>query len=166
MMRIDDLDAFSRHEPQFAVGGLRDTRTVGAGRARADPDTVLGTPNRRFDPALRVDDPCVQFRPPDAHEAAGRVQPQRTIIILYRPVNRVARQPVLAGQRSDAAVFYAAEAALLGCSPQRPVPIELEIGDRAFAQTISGCVGHTEPAILEIRETAIDPESKPNSVLP
>ena len=34
MTRIDDLDAFSRDEPQFAISGLRDGRTEGGRRNR------------------------------------------------------------------------------------------------------------------------------------
>ena len=96
MMGIDDLNAFSRHEPQFAVGGLRDGRTEVGGRNRMEPDAVGRIPHGRFNPALRVGDPRVQFAARDAHEAAGRVQPERTVVVLYRPVNRVAGQTVSA----------------------------------------------------------------------
>ena len=75
--------------------------------SRAEPDAVRRIPNRRFNPALRVGDPRVQFGSRDAHQAAGRVQPERTIVVLYRPVNRVARQAIPACERSDAAIFDA-----------------------------------------------------------
>jgi hypothetical protein len=74
------------------------------------------------------------------HEAAGRVQPERTIVVLYRPVNRVAGQAILARQRGDAPSFDPAQAALLGCGPQCPIAIKLKTGDMALAQTVSGCV--------------------------
>ena len=86
---------------------------------------------------LRVGDPRVQFGPRDAHQAAGRVQPERTIVVLDRPVNRVARQTIPARERSDAAVLQPADAALLGCGPQRRITIELKTGDSALAQTIA-----------------------------
>ena len=159
MTGIDHLDAFSRHEPQFAIGGLRDARTVGASRdAGAEPDAVRRIPNRRLNPTLRVGDPRVQFGPRDAHQAAGRVQPERTIVVLYRPVNRVAGQTIPACERSDAAVFKPAKAALLGCGPQRPIPIELKTGDMALAQPISGCVRRADLTILEIRARPRPPE--------
>src|SRR5271157_2461944 len=100
MTRIDDLDAFSRHEPQFAIGGLRYARSICASRSRAEPDTVRGIPNRGRDSALRVGDPRVQFGPRNAYQTTGGVQPQRTIVVLYRPVNRVARQTIRVCERS------------------------------------------------------------------
>ena len=99
-----------------------------------EPDAVRRIPHGRFNPALRVGDPRVQFAARDAHEAAGRVQPERTVVVLYRPVNRVAGQTVPARERSDAAVLNPAQAALLGCGPQRPIPVELKAGDMALTQ--------------------------------
>ena len=125
MTGIDDLDAFSRQEPQLAIGRLRDGRTEGARRTQR-PDAVRRIPNRRFNPALRVGDPRVQFGPRDAHQAAGRVQPERTIVVLYRPVNRVAGQAIPGCERSDAAVFDPAQAALPGLRPTRPHPDRVE----------------------------------------
>src|SRR5262249_4672309 len=45
MTRIDDLDTFSCHEPQFAVGGLCDARAIFASRRRTESDTVGRVPN-------------------------------------------------------------------------------------------------------------------------
>ena len=129
MPGIDHLDTFSRQEPQFAIGELRDGRTVGVRRKRAEPDAVRRIPNRRFNPTLRVGDPRVQFRPWDAHQAACRVQPQRTIVVLSREVDRIAWQTIPGGERSDAAILNPAQAALLGRGPQRPVAIELKTGN-------------------------------------
>ena len=145
MTGIDDLDPFSRQEPDFPIGALRDARTVFAGRKRTEPDTVRRIPNRGFNSMLRVGNPRVQFGPRDAHQAAGGIQPERTIVVLHRPVNRVARQAIPACERSDATIFKPANASL-GCGPQRPIPIELKIGDNSLAQTISGCVRRAEPA--------------------
>ena len=139
MVRIDDLYTFSRHKPEFAIGGLGDAGTIFASRSRTEPNTVRRIPNGRFNSSLRVGDPGVQFGPQDAHEAAVRVQPEGMIVVLYRPVNRVARQAVPACERNDATIFKPANASL-GCGPQRAVPIELKIADRSLAQTISGCV--------------------------
>src|SRR5208283_2929196 len=78
MTGIDDLDALSCDEPQFAISGLRYARTICASRSRAEPDTVRRIPNRGCDSALRVGDPRVQFGPRDAYQTTGGVQPQRT----------------------------------------------------------------------------------------
>ncbi len=83
MARIDDLYAFSRHEPQFAIGRLSYPRAVGASRRRTKPDTVRCIPNCRLNSMLRVGDPGVHFGSADAHEATGRVQPERTIVVFY-----------------------------------------------------------------------------------
>src|SRR5271157_732006 len=116
MTGIDDLDPFSRQEPDFPIVALRDARTVFAGRNRTEPDTVRRIPNRRFNPTRRVGNPRVQFGARDAHEAAGGIQPEGTIVVLYRPVNRVARQTIPAGERSDATIFKPANASV-GCGP-------------------------------------------------
>ena len=52
-----------------------------------------------------------------------------TIVVLRRPVNRVAGQTIPGCERSHAAIFNPAQAALLGRGPQRPVAIELQTGD-------------------------------------
>src|SRR5208283_5150226 len=153
MTRIDSLHAFSRYEPQFAICGLCDGRAEVGRRNRVELDAVRRIPNRRFNPTLRVGDPRVQFASRDAHQTAGRVQPERTIVVLYGPVNRVARQTIPAGERSDAAVFDAAKAALLGSDPQRPIAIKSKAGDMTFTQPISGGVRRANLTILEISKS-------------
>ena len=74
-------------------------------------------------------------------------------------------KPFLRRERSDAAIFNPAEAALLGCGPQRPIAIELQTGDMPLAQPISGCVQRADLAILEIRHAPAASESKPDSAL-
>ena len=159
MTGIYDLDAFSRRqEPQFAVGGLRDGRIVVGRRKRVEPDAFRRIPHGRLNPALGVGDPRVQFAARDVHQTACRVQPERTIVVLCRPVNRVAGQTVPARERSDVAVFNPAQAALLSCGPQRPIAIELKSGDMAFTKPISGCVRRPDLTILEIQHAAVLPE--------
>ncbi len=64
MARIDDLYAFSGHEPDSAIVGLRNTRTVRAGRSLAEPDAVSRVPHRGCNSPLRVGDPRVQLASP------------------------------------------------------------------------------------------------------
>ena len=124
MTRIDDLNAFAGHEPQFAIPGLRDTRAVSAGRTGAEPDAIRCIPDSRGNPTLRVGDPRIDFRPRDAHQAAAHVQPQRTFVVLDGPIRSVAGQTIRARERRDAAISNPAQAAILGCGPHRPIPIE------------------------------------------
>ena len=135
MTRIDDLNAFPGHEPQFAICGLRDTRAVFAGRTGAEPDAIRCIPDSRVNPALRIGDPRVYFGPRDAHQAAAHVQPQRTFVVIDRPIRSVAGQTIPARERRDVAIFNPAQAAILGCGPQRPIAIELKMLDRAVDPT-------------------------------
>ena len=59
-----------------------------------------------------------------------RIQPQRTFVVIYRPIRSVAGQTIPARERRDVAIFDPAQAAILGCGPQRPIPIELKMLDR------------------------------------
>ena len=125
---IDDLDSFSCYKPQFSIGGLGDARSIGASRTEriltpsAASQTVVSI--LRFGSAIHASSSLRRY----AHQAAGRVQPERTIVVLHRPVNRVARQTIPCCERSDAAVFKPAKAALLGCRPTASHPDR--VGDR------------------------------------
>ena len=129
-----------------------------AGGNRAEFDAVVGVPQGCLDPALRVGDPRVHFAARDAHQTAGRVQPERVVVVLYRPVNRVAGQAVFGGERCDAATLDPAQAALLGCGPQRPICGEFKTGNMALSQPLSGGVRRADLAILEIQHAAVEPE--------
>jgi hypothetical protein len=111
MTRIDDLNAFPGHEPQFAIRGFRDTRAVFAGRTGADPDTIRCIPDRRGKPTLRIGDPGIHFGPRDTHQAAAHVQPERTLFVLDSPIRSVAGQAIPARERLDVAIFDPAQAA-------------------------------------------------------
>ena len=165
MTRIDDLNAFPGHEPQFAIGGLRDTRTVFAGRTGAEPDAIRCIPDGRRNPALRVGDPRIYFGPRDAHQAAAHVQPQRTFVVFYGPIRSVAGQTIPARERCDTTILNPAQAAILRCGPHRPIPIALKMLDGGSPQAISGCVRGAALAILEIPNASVDPESEPHSAL-
>src|SRR5271157_1846967 len=90
MTRIDDLDALSRHEPEPAISGLRNPRTIAAGGCRAEPDSVGRVQYGHLNCALRICNPRVYFRPGDAYKTASGVQPKRTIVVFHRPENGVA----------------------------------------------------------------------------
>ncbi len=128
--RIDDTDAVTRQEPQFAICGLGDSRAVAA-TDRTAQHSIRTIENRGPNAPLGIDDPRVQLRPLDAHQATGHVQPKRVVVVLPSPVNAIAGQSVLAGQRGDATAFHAAEPAL-GGRPECTVLVDLKIDDDAF----------------------------------
>src|SRR5271165_4232041 len=160
--RIDDADAVEGCEPQFPIRGLGDTGAVTT-IGRMNPDSVGTVEDRDLDRPLRIGGPRVQLGPGNAHQAAGRVQPHRMLVIFHRPVNRIAGQSVLAGERGHMTVVHSAEAAL-GCGPERTVPFELEACDTALAQTVGGCVRSADLTVLEIRHTTLK-KSKPKTAL-
>src|SRR5262245_53036758 len=110
MPGIEDTNAAGTREPQPSVRGLGDLRYVSTSIGTG-PDAI-GTveDGRRDDPVPILSHvgrgrPCVEVGPTSAHETAGHVQPRRSDIVLDGPVHRIARQPVLAGERGDAAVL-------------------------------------------------------------
>ena len=93
-------------------------------RSRAKQDAIVGSPNRGFSPVPRVGDPGVQFGPSDAHEPAVRVHPQQAIVVLDRPMNRVAGQTIFGYERFDVAIFNPAKATHVGRGPKDAIPVE------------------------------------------
>src|SRR5271169_5373690 len=163
LMRIDELNPFSRMEPQPTVAGLRDRRTE-VERNRAEPHTVRCVPTRRLNPARRIGDPRFQLAPCDAYQTTDRVQPQRTVVVFHRPMNGVAGQAVLRGERSNSAVFDAAKAPLRS-SPHGSFPVDSQTRDMALTQALSDGVRRADLTILEIHHAAVRPECKPNSTM-
>src|SRR6266404_6268503 len=82
-------------------------------------------PNRRLRISIFLysDTPGVQFGLRNAQHSALRAHPKRMIVVFHRPMNRFARQSILAGKRGDLAVFQATEPAVSG-GPQHAVLIE------------------------------------------
>ena len=80
-------------------------------------------------------------------------------VILPHPVNRIAGQSVLAGERENTAVFDAAQPAVC-CGPESTVPIDIEIADRTLGQPLGACVRRAELTVLEISYSTIT-KSKP-----
>src|SRR5579863_9538581 len=68
----------------------------------------------------------IQFGLCDAHQATRRVQPERAIVILDRPVNRVTGQSVFAAERNKTAVLEAAQPVFCR-DPQGTLAIELKV---------------------------------------
>src|SRR5271163_122452 len=96
--------------------------------------------------------PGVQFGVGDAYQAAGRVQPHRTVVVFDSPVHRVARQSVLAGHRSQAIVLQPAEATFSG-DPESSVITEVKVADTACAEAIWGCVGCADLTVSKIDDS-------------
>ena len=157
-MRIDDADAADTHEPQLAIRGFCDNRVIAAREPMA-AHSVGTVENRRLDRLLWMGGPGVQLRPANAHQATGQIQPDRMGVILHHPVNRIAGQSVLAGERENAAVFDPAQPAL-SCGPERTVPIDVETADHSLAQPFGACVRCAELTVLEISYATVT-KSKP-----
>ena len=89
--------------------------------------------NGRMDRLLWMGGPGVQLRPTNTYEATGQIQPDRTGVILHHPVNRIAGQSVLAGERENVAVFDPAQPTLSG-DPECAVAIDVETADHSLSQ--------------------------------
>ena len=128
MLRIDDADAAKTQEPQFAIRGFCDNRAIAAGIPMAAHS--VGTVENRTPGSSALDG---RPRRPTQSRAI-RTKPQARYsqtewaVILHHPVNRIAGQSVLAGERENATVFDPAQAAV-SCGPEGPVPIDVETAD-------------------------------------
>ena len=151
--RVDDADAIVRQEPQLSIRRLGDARAVGAD-ARMAPDSVRAVEKRDLDRPLRIGDPRVQVAACDAHEAAGHVQPERMRLVFDDPIDGIAGQPVLAGNRRRMTVLQPAQTGLRR-DPERTVPIELKTVDATRPQPIGICERRAQLAILEIGQAAL-----------
>ena len=80
-------------------------------------------------------------------------------IVFHHPVNRIARQSVLAAQRGNTAVFHLAQPAV-SCNPERAVRIDVETVDMSIAQPFDACIGCADVSILEIDDATLT-KSKP-----
>ena len=94
VVRIDDADAAELHEPQLAIRGFCHYRAITA-REPMVAHSVGTVENRHLDRLLWMGGPGVQLRPANTHQATGQIQPDRLGVILYHPVNGIARQSVL-----------------------------------------------------------------------
>ena len=89
--------------------------------------------HRHLDRLLWMRGPGFQLRPANAHQATGQIQPDRLGVILHHPVNRIARQSVLAGERENVAVFDTAQPPL-SWDPECTVAIDVETADHSLSQ--------------------------------
>ena len=60
--------------------------------------SVGAVENCRLDLSSRVGGPRIQFAARYANQTAGHVEPERVVLVLRDPMNRVAGQAILAGQ--------------------------------------------------------------------
>src|SRR5215471_14324632 len=84
-------------------------------------------------------------------------------VILYRPMNPVAGQPIPAAQRGDAPVFQPAKPTL-SSSPDGTLSIEANFVHTAFAQPVGRSVGGSNLSVLEVDQSAFK-ESEPQATL-
>jgi hypothetical protein len=75
-------------------------------------------------------------------------------VVLPHPVNRIAGQSVLAGERQNAAVFDSAQTAV-SCSQRVPFAIDVEIADHSLASPSALAYESAELAVLEIRYATV-----------
>src|SRR3712207_7505206 len=80
-----------------------------------------------------------------------RSQPERTRVVLHRPVNRIAGQAVPAVQRGGAAVVQTAESAV-GGDPERAFRVESQVVDAAPAEPVGGRVRRAHLVVREVGE--------------
>src|SRR5262249_14801893 len=129
------------------------------------PYSIGTVENRRLDGPGRIFifvhccSPSVHLGSCKAHQAAGHKQPKRMVVVLDHPVNCVAGQSVLAGQRGNAAVPHPAESAL-GGGPDRAVGIVSKTVNRALAKPVGGCVRCADLTIPEVNYATLI-KSKP-----
>ena len=131
------------HEPQLAIRGFCDYRAIAA-REPMVADSVGTVENRHLDRLLWMGGPGVQLRPANTRQATGQIQPDRLGVILYHPVNGIARQSVLAvvSVRMWPSLIRLSPPSV--ADPECTVPIDVETADHAFAQPFDGCVRGAE----------------------
>src|SRR5215469_14537559 len=85
------------------------------------------------------------------------------IVILDCPVNRVARQSVLAVERGEVPIFQAAQS-FLGGSPENAVTVESQAADLALAQPVRDTIRFADCPACEIVDASVI-KAKPHSAL-
>jgi hypothetical protein len=117
---------------------------------------------RRGAAFLYVGGPRLQVRSCDPRQAACGVEPECLVIVLDRPVHRIARQSVLRLEGVDPSVLDSAEAALRR-NPERAVRIEVEIADDSPSQAVSRIVRRDDAPLFQISHPGSVAEPKPQS---
>ena len=131
-----------------------------------DPDSFGTVKNPDLDRPLWIGGPGVQFRPGNARQTAGQIQPHRMGVIFHHPVNLIAGQSVFAAQRDHAAALGPAEPAV-GCGPKCAVSIHVKAVDTTPAQPFTDCIRCADLAVIEIRYAAPEkakPQTAPHRV--
>ena len=133
-----------------------------------DPDAVAAVEQRGLNgpgadrAGVHGKRPRIQLRARDARQPARRVQPERAVIILGRPVHAVAGQAVLRGQRVNPAVLDPAESAF-GRGPDGAVRVQPQVADHASSQSFRDAVRRDDSPVLEIRQPGPVAESEPQA---
>src|SRR5581483_8197818 len=84
-------------------------------------------------------------------------------VVFHRPMNRIAGQSVLAGQRHNMAVLQSAESAV-GGGPERAVLIESQLVDTPPAKPVGGCIRCADLVVGEVGDAA-EMKSNPQPAL-
>src|SRR4030095_11933647 len=158
MMRIENANAANRQEPQLAVRGFCHNRAKATREAMAGYD-IRSAKHRRPYRLRWMGNPRVQLRPGDPHETTSRVKPDRISVIFHHPLNRIAGQPVLAGECENATVFEAAQSNLRR-DPERAAPILVETAHPSRCQPFGACERGADLTVLKISNTTVS-KTKP-----
>ncbi len=95
-MRINHAHAIQGHEPDLPIRGFRDGWIVRAVGKFVHPYSVRAVENGGVDHLLRslipvrCGSPGVHLGVREAHQPTWGIQPERVIVVLYHPVNRIA----------------------------------------------------------------------------
>src|SRR4030095_1832935 len=125
------------------------------------PHSVETVEDGRVHRQLRIGEPVVQLGSGNAHQATLHVQPNRTGVILYRPVESVTRQSVLARKLRNMAILDAAHPTF-SCDPQPTMRPESKLVHPASGKAFHTCVRCAELTIFKISDAAVT-QSKPHT---
>src|ERR1700692_2074080 len=157
MMRIEDAHAVPRYEPNLSIRRLRHQGLVSAS-CRVTPHAIRGAKKIGLDDSFRIDDPRVQFRLSDAHQAASHVEPYGVVVIFDGSDDLVAGQSILARKRRQMTVLNTTESVISG-GPECSAGSKTKISDLPFGQPISGGGRRPDRAVCKIgNATSIKPE--------
>src|SRR5262249_41575061 len=125
--RVDDAQAIWRKKPEPSVGRLGYPWVCGRSD-RLTPDPIRAVEYRDGDAPCGIRQPPVHIFSADPHQPAGRVQPQRLVVVSNDVLNRVAGQAIRPRQRRNAAISQPTQSSR-SRSPERAIRIGAEAAD-------------------------------------